>query len=510
MMDMRSIKENIQLEQPGGRAQGQTVVAGEITLPGGLREEARILHAGGMVVVDSVEAMQDRASVTGKVVFHTLYTQGDPNRVNGMEATADFTHVLDMPGAQPRNLCQAEGAVEHVEASATGGRLSLKAVVRLWGSSTNQQPVEAVTGIAGAEGIESRAQEVQVKRTVATGQDESLLREEFALPAELGIRETLYATARPQVQEITGGLGRCGLTGRVELEAVHASDLPGKPVIVTRHSIPFDHVVELNSQDGDSLQGMAQVKDVAVASQDVGDGQRTLRTEVLLGMRGWADKKERMTLLDDAYTTAGDDLRLTSRQVLCRTEDNVQQAAESGKTMLILPEGSRPVRSVLCAFATPVAAGREQIGGRLTVEGVLEVSLLYMTDDSDAPEAIFLEEPFRMTFAAQAGEDGFISLTCGDVDAVAITSDRVELRYVMHLSASSMETQAVRLVTDALPIPAGPTDGSIVLYFTQPGERLWDIARRYRVAEASLRALNPELTDEPKSGQGVVVWRRTM
>lgn len=131
-----------------------------------------------------------------------------------------------------------------------------------------------------------------------------------------------------------------------------------------------------------------------------------------------------------------------------------------------------------------------------------------MTDDSDAPTAVFLEEPFHMTFAAQAEEDGMISLACGDVDAVAITSDRVELRYVMHLSASSMQTQPARLITEALPVPSGPTDGSIVLYFTQPGERLWDIARRYRVAEAALRALNPELTDDPKPGQGVVVWRK--
>lgn len=508
MMDMRTMKENIQLEQPTGRARGQAVVAGEITLPGGLREEARILHAGGMVVVDSVEAMQDRVSIAGKVVFHTLYTQGDHTRVNGMEATADFTHMLDMPGAQPRNLCRAEGAVEHVEASAAGGRLSLKAIVRLWGSAISQQPVEAVTGVAGLEGIESRSREAQIKRTVAAGADETLLREEFALPEDAGIRDTLYATARAQVEEITGGLGRCGLTGRVELEAIHACDLPGKPVLVTRHSIPFDHVVELSSQEGDSLQGTALVKDVAVASQDAGDGQRTLRAEVLLSLQGKADKKESITLLDDAYTTAGDDLHLTSREVPCRVEDCRQQAAESGKTMLLLPEGSKPVRSVLCAFATPVITGRQQIGGRLTVEGMLEVSLLYMTDEAPEPAAAFLEEPFRMTFAAQAGEEDFLTLCCGDVDAVAITSDRVELRYVMHLCISGTRAQSLRLVTDVLPVPAGPTDGSIVLYFTQPGERLWDIARRYRVPEAGLRELNPELAEEPKAGQGVVVWRR--
>lgn len=507
-MDMRAMKENIQLDQPTGQGQGQAVVAGEITLPGGLREEAHILHAGGMVVVEGVEPMQDRVSITGKVVFHTLYTQGDHTKVNGMEATADFTHTLDMPGVQPRNLCHAQGTVEHVEATAAGGRLGLKAVVRLWGNALSQQPVEAVTGIAGVEGIESRAREGQVKRTVATGREETLLREEFALPEGLSIRETLYATARAQVEEITGGLGRCGVTGRVELEAVHASDLPGKPVVVTRHSIPFDHVVELSSQEGDSMEGRSAVKDVAVASQDTGDGQRTLRTEVVLELQGQADKEERITLLDDAYTTTGDDLRLTSQEVLCRMGDAHQQTAESGKAMLLLPEGSQPVRSVLCAFATPLATGREQIGGRLTVTGVLEVSLLYMTDDGQTPAAVFLEEPFRLTFAAQAGEEDLISLTCGDVDAVAITSDRVELRYVMHLDISGVRAEQLRLITDVLPVPGGTSDGSIVLYFTQPNECLWDIAKRYRVPEASLRQLNPELVDEPKAGQGVVVWRR--
>ena len=47
-----------------------------------------------------------------------------------------------------------------------------------------------------------------------------------------------------------------------------------------------------------------------------------------------------------------------------------------------------------------------------------------------------------------------------------------------------------------------------VLYFTQPGEGAWEIARRYRIPESELRALNPDLQGDPKTGQGVVVWRR--
>lgn len=507
-MDMRLIKENIQLEQPVGQGRGQTVVEGEITLPGGLREEARVLHAGGMAVVDRVEAMQDRVSVMGKVMFHALYTQGDHTRVNAMEASADFNYMMELPGAQVRHVCQVDARVEHVDAMASGGRLNMKAVVALHGTAVANQPVEAVTGITGVNSIETRAREITVKRTAASGESETLLREEFALPQGLAIRETLYATAYPQITEVNGGMGKAGVRGHVQLEAVHASDLPGKPVVVTRHTLPFEQAVELKGEDGEMLRGRAVVRDVAVASQETGEDERTLRAEVLLTLQGWADRMEHMTLLDDAYTTAGDDLRLTAREVHCRVADSMAQAAESGKTMLMLPEGTPPVRSVLCAFASPVLTGWEQTGGRLTAEGMLEITLLYMTDDSDEPVRVQQEEPFRLTFAAQAGEQDHLILTCGDVEASAITSDRVEMRYIMHLDISGVREDTARLVTDALPVATGAPEGSIVLYFTQPGETLWDIAKRYRVPAKEIRELNPEVAEELQPGQGVVVWHR--
>lgn len=92
------------MERLVGNAQGQAAVEGEITLPGGLREEARVLSAGAMVVLENVEAQQDKVILEGRVVFHALYTQGDPDKPQAMEASADFTHTLDLPGAQARML----------------------------------------------------------------------------------------------------------------------------------------------------------------------------------------------------------------------------------------------------------------------------------------------------------------------------------------------------------------------------------------------------------------------
>lgn len=508
MMELKLLRDSVQMEQPLGICQSQAVVEGEITLPGGLREEARVLHADAMAALESAESMLDRMHVSGRVVFHVLYTQGAPDKVQCIEAAADFTHLCDLPGATPRADAFAQATVEQVQASVNGGRLSMKAVVRIDARAVLDVPLEVLTGVEAEAGTELRTSEASLARTVARGVSDVLLREEFDLPSSLQIRETLYAVATPMLTEVSGGQGRIGFSGQVLLEAVHASDMPGKPVVVTRHTLPLEQSVDLTGENGDLLQGRIAVKDVAVASQEAGDGERTLRTEVLLNLQGWADRQETVTVLSDAYTTDGDDLQLTRREVTMRTGDLRVRTAESGKTTLLLPESAPPVRSVLAAFASPVVTQREQSGGKMNVQGTLSTRLIYMTDDTAAPVSVLQETPFRMSFSLQSAEEDFIRLTISEVDAVPVTSDRVELKYVIHLDAEGLRQEQATLVTDAQPVSALVPTRDVVLYFVQPGESLWDIARRYRIPVSAIRRLNPALSGQPKVGQGIVVWRR--
>ena len=373
-------------------------------------------------------------------------------------------------------------------------------------SKASTQPVSALTGVTGAAGLQIQTQQVTLRRTVASGEGETLLREEFALPANLHIRETLCGRAVCQVSEVTGGMGRVGVGGTVQLEIYHASDLPGKPMVVTRHTAPFLHAVETAGEDGELLSGQAVVKDVAVVSQESAEGERTLRAEVLLGIAAHVDRREKLTLLQDAYTTDGPALSLTTQPVQYRVDNAAVQAAESGRCMLMLPEGSPAARTMLCAFITPVMTGREQHGGRLTVEGMLEATLIYMTDDSPAPVTVRQEEPFRLTFAAETAEEDELTLTVWDAEAAVITSDRIEVKYVMHMSAAGVRTAAATLVTDAAPVEAPESARGVVLCFPQPGETLWDIAKRYRVPLDTVKSMNPGA--EEGGSKGVVVWRR--
>ncbi|MBQ2952129.1 MAG: DUF3794 domain-containing protein [Clostridia bacterium] len=506
-MEMQLTREEIRLEQPLGTGRADAVVTGEVTLPGSLRDETRVLFATATAAVEQAEATRDRVNVRGRVMFHVLYSRGSETEPAAIEATADFTQPVALPGAQGRAIAQGRVQVQRVEARASGGRLNLRAEIAVSAQGCTHQPLEVITGVDGVDGVETKVHPAKLCTRVATGTGDVLLREELPLPQELQIRQTLFATAFPQVEDVSGGVGRVGISGHVLLEAVHASALPGRPVVVTRHSIPFTQSVEIAGGEGEQLDGAVVVRDVAVASQAEEDGL-TLRAEVLLGLEGSVDAAQTLSVLEDAYTTEGDELRLTGQDVRLRAGSQRARAAESGKAALRLPDGAPPVRTVLAAFVQPVWEEFESSGDRTVVSGTLCGTLLYMTDGSEIPVSHRFSEPFRTTFAAQTGPGALLTLTATEAEATPVTSDRVEVRCVLRMEALTDEAETLRLITQGEVVGAEPLPDDLVLCYVQQGETLWDIARRYRVPVEGVRALNPELRGEVAPGMGVVVWRR--
>ena len=487
------LREELPLQRFVGENLGQAVVEGEVALPGGLREETTVLSAEAMAVLDRSVAEADRVTAEGKVVFHVLYTQGDPTHVRALEASAEFSHPVEVSGAQAGMTAPVSLMVEHVEASAQGGRLHLMAILRVQVRVFSDEPMEVVTGVRGVDGLMLRTETLSGCQTVARGEQDVLVRDECDLGAVLQITDTLYATAIATVQDVMGGEERATLSGNILLEVVHRSAMPSRPLVITRHTIPFEETVSLTGEEGDSLCAGAVVKDVAVLSQEgEEEGSRTLRAEVLLGLNAQAARQRDLCLLLDAYTTQGDCLALEKQEV--------QRA---------LAHRQAAVRTPLRAALRPVVTDMTRAGGKLNVEGMMEVTLLYMTDDTETPQTYQAEEPFRMCFACDVSLPESLVLTTSNIDVNGITSDRVEVKYILHLNCHDVQLASESLVTQVAQEPAEEAEPGILMYFSQPGESLWDIAKRYRVSCDSLKRMNPDLEenggDQP---QRVILWRK--
>ena len=112
-----------------------------------------------------------------------------------------------------------------------------------------------------------------------------------------------------------------------------------------------------------------------------------------------------------------------------------------------------------------------------------------------------------MVFACDLSLPDSLTLTPCNVDVIGVTSDRVEVKYILHLDCADVPLGSDALVTQVTAQPAQEAEPGILVCFSQPGETLWDIAKRYRVSCDSLRRMNPDL-EETAAPQRVLLWRR--
>ena len=510
-MSVRMKKELIEGGMQLRAAPQQFAVEAEAALPGGLRDEVRLFYTEAQAEPAQAEAVGNRLTVSGRVNFRALYAQGDLTRVRCAEGSGDFSRVLTiMPGegsAAYAPHCEITSATARV----FNGRLLLRAEMNVTAQADAARQVNAVTQVE-EDGAQVLSQTLELQQCVGGGESSGLIRGEIELAPALQVEEALLAGADARVEDIIGGAdGRATVTGTIDLTVCHASRMPGRPLVYTQHSMPFEQTVTLSGEMGDALSASAQTTDAAVALEGKED-ERIPRADVTLKVGVQALREQRQSVVADVFASAGDQLIPSGERVTYRSASVNEQTAESGRLQMILPEGTPRIKTVLAAFVQPVLVGASAQGGKLNADMLLRATLIYMTEDSGIPVAYTAEEPARMAFAADAQPEDVLTLSALRVEPSAVAGDRAEIRYVISLRAEGTRYGQAFVVTEVAQEPAPAVESVLAMYRTQPDERLWDVMKRYRLPRESLLALNEQLTaDEEETlpeGTCVIAYKR--
>lgn len=489
-MSIQLVKETVVSARSLQATPQQMTVEAEVMLPGGLRDEVRVLYADARAVPQVCEASAGRVTVSGRVDFVALYAQGDLTRVKAAQVSHDFSRALNtQETAEFTPLCE----VSQVQSRVFNGRLLLRADLNIYASALLAQEDNVVTSVKEAD-AQTLEKQICTQQVVGSGSEQGLVRGEIEISDVLGATEALLTQAEARVEDIVGGAdGRATVTGTIDVTACLASSLPGRPVVYAQHSLPFEQTVTLGGEMGDMLSATAEVTDTAAALE--GDEQgAVLRAEVGLHVKLAAIREQTVHLVTDAFATDSETVTEGKLTSFC-TEMINEQTAESARVQVLLPEGTPRIKTVLCAFARPVLAGASEQNGRLTVDMSLCTTLLYMTEDSGIPLAYTTEEPLRLHFSGNAKTEDMLSLSTSHVEASMVSGDRAEVRCVVTLHASGERYEQVFALSSMDRDEKAAVGSELALYIAQPGERLWDVMKRYRLSEAALKALNEQVKD---------------
>ena len=506
-MAISVLKQALEIEELVGSRQGQALLRAEAIVPGAGRDAIETLMSEADLVIGQVDVQEGRVVLEGTAHCQAVYRQGGEASLRSLTAQAQLNHAFELPGAAGDMPCRVAGEVEHVEAKYENGHMVFLVSVGLKLQVWKLTPAEIVTGVEGSPALETESETVRSVRLAAESDVDTLLSETVSLPAALDAQTALMSWGTVVVEGVEPDLGGVRVRGKLNVEALVASGVAGRPVALIKVPLAFERLVEMPDWLVENVYATARLQRLETRVEtgeedDEADVDMRIEAEVNVSVK--AVTASEAAALTDAYATRGPSVQIEMQEITPCVSIERTQASEAFRGTLLLPENAPGAGTVLAVRVRPVVGGWGVDAGRTTIDGVLEATVLYMPGGSDRVASAQSEMPFSLQVQGELDDSSWVTVEALSAEANALMSDRLELRCLLNVAAETRVTKEYRLLSGAQEGEDVKKRPGIVLFWPGGDDDIWSIGKRYNVSVEDVRAMNGG-TDVIRQGKALVL-----
>ena len=508
----------IKIDQLVGEELSQHLVEGELIIQEEEPEIAKILDLWAVVYETGKEVVQDRVMVEGVLRYNLLYIPvGDNKAIAQAESEAGFVQYVDLLGAKPRMTADISFELEHLDYDIMDSRkLSIKAVLNIGCRVQELLQLDVLKSFPEEDRVQALREPMELVYTSGDGRSQTILREDVLLPDDMpSVARVLRKDTGVRILETRVTDNRILASGEVDLKLLYQSDEDQDPIQLLESYIPFNHFVEVQG----AYQGMdcdvrIEIQEVEVSlRQDIIGDTRVLSIDMILFMEGKVYESYEENLVVDAYSP-GNALDLVKQKISMTRSVGKGQAQTIIRENMEFGENLPPADRILHAEARSLVTEYRISQGQVVVDGVLTGVILYKPeDDGLGINSIKTDIPFTHTLEIDGAHEDMECLCEAKVQYLShtlVSPNECELKITMLVTAEATEQIEKEVLLDIEEIEMeGEADSGIYIYFVQPGDSLWSVAKKYNTTINSILKYN-EIADEEalEAGSKIMIFKK--
>lgn len=341
--------------------------------------------------------------------------------------------------------------------------------------------LRGIDGLPGQD-LQLRTEEVSQDLRMGAQSLQLRLREEAALPEA---KEILACAGDVQLREHAADTG--GVSGTLSLSLLYRDK--GGALAQSLEHIPF------RADAGENPAAELRLGNPTLSAlhvRSMGEEFGILAAEAELHVPRYRRERRSFSLSADAYAPSLPfACAFGELEALCEAGDLYFRTQTETAVQIPegLPEAAVPVYS--CIQPVVTAAAVEKAEGKLCVEGVAELRVVYK---NAAGSFYSFSDEIPFTAETPAGAADIVQIRARGLSAVQGGGRKLQLQMLLCFSASLFEKKGLRFVNgvEECEAPQKPHSGLHILY-AGAGERLFDAAKRANTTAEAIRALNPGL-----------------
>ena len=425
----------------------------------------------------------------GTLALSILYI-GEDSALSCAAVTAEYNASCAVGEAQIPDASRVgvDTVAENVTCRVTAPRaFTIRARMRTHLILLHDCPLEEHITDAGG-GRATPADEIAMERLTKTAQDVTLSRGEgtFTAAGTLAVApetKIIRAHGAVRIEEARAADGAVNVRGEVLLHALCLT--PDGRFTTADARAPISETVSVpDAADGDAARAWGRA-----ASVTLQPGEKDFSWEIEYDLEAEAAHAGEQPYTADAYSTA------CAAEVTTEEAESLSLLRCGVSALTVSGEGGRQSKpqageTVIDTRATAVMDHIEAREGQLILHGIAAAAVLIAADGDLVSEEFTL--PFRCEMKGTGADPtDLIARSVVEVISASARPDGDKLAVNLELCISTLalgreKIRAVKAVTLDRAAPHRRRDGVIRICYPDPGEPLWEIAKRYAVKRSSL------------------------
>lgn len=517
-MSVKLQKESVRLCEVMCSPYCRITVEGDVIVPDIKPDIKKILQIDNSVVINQKNVQTDKIYIQGTVRLNILYLPDDGEEwsVKAISTSQEFNHSIDIKGAKPGMELCIDAEIEPSEHTLVNSRkMNIRSRVGLLARLSGMKEMEITTGIEDEEPIEIKGSTIQIYNPRVDATREIIVRERLEVPAgSPSICEILKVAAKPCSTELRLLENRAAVKGELKICTLYCSEGEVCAPEAVEHTVMFQESLEI---DGiyEGMNGEAEycIKDISYEVCQDSDGDRKiLSCEFTVSVTIRAFETVECTAVEDAYgRNLPIELEKTHYCIERMLGSEVAQVPLNESVSI--PDYMPSIRKLCECNAAPTVENVAITENSVTVSGYMTANFLYLSEDSKEPISGFAHVlPFSHCFEIPGITSDAVCDARAEVEHIGctISGDKtLQVRAIVSVSIKAVAPCSVELVSgisyneNCCPMK----QASMVVYFVQKGDTLWDIAKKYRTSTDAIISSNGNEAELLKPGKCIYIFK---
>ena len=517
-MEFQKIK--LHRSEKNGSAVTQITLDDDYNVPDYRQDVVKVIKERGELRFDEVKAMEGAAWIKGSLVFKVLYrSDKQEGKISCLRGEIPFQERLNMDGLSEYDTVHAAGNIEDLTIGVINSRkLNIRAVIVLTAAAEKEADEELTCELLDGSAYEQNIVEREALKLLAVRRDICRQKSEAVLPSSKpNIHEILWQSMQLRNVESRLTEGNIRLSGEILVSILYNDEEKVEHLSWYETTVPLDVQAECGVMENDCI-WQVQMTPVTMELEvkpDYDGEERILVMELALdtNIRIW--KEEKITLLTDLYS-----LQKEVKPVFCECPLErllVKNAAKCRLTeQMELKEDKEKVLQI-CSCEGKVLLERQEIkSDGVLAEGMIEVSILYITPDDHMPVGAVQEiYPFsQLVEIPEMSEQAKVELDASleQLSAVMLDQEHVEIRAAVRLDLLAFVQESMQNIEDAteteLDLEMLRNRPGLVGYIAKTGDDLWTIAKENHTTIQNIMETNHRKSEVLLAGEKVLIVKQ--